>query len=92
MKPRGNRSLHASVFALVAIPLLAYLGSKLSDKIRVAPYQRHPNSESWNWHNGRGHTFFDYRRMKDGRAGVGLVVNVCRGPSRAAPSTQSWEI
>jgi hypothetical protein len=42
IKPCGNRSWHASVFALVAIPLLTYPGSKLSDKIRVAPLLASP--------------------------------------------------
>jgi hypothetical protein len=76
IRPRGNRSLHVSVFALAAIPLLAYLGSKLSDKIRVDLYQRHRNPESWNWHDGSGNTCFDYRKTKDGRDRVGLIVNV----------------
>ena len=76
IKPRGNRSLHVSVFALAAIPLLAYLGSRLSDKIRVDLYQRHRNPESWNWHAGAGKTRFGFRNVKGGTAGIGLVVNV----------------
>lgn len=76
IKPRGNRSLHISVFALAAIPLLAYLGSKLSDKVRVDLYQRHRNPESWNWHNGSGNTHFGYEKLKDGNAGVALIVNI----------------
>lgn len=76
VKPRENRSLHVSVFALAAIPLLAYLGSKLSDKIRVDLYQRHRNPESWVWHEAPGVAHFAYRKMKDGISGVGLVVNV----------------
>lgn len=76
VKPRGNRSMHVSVFALAAIPLLAYLGSKLSDKIRVDLYQRHRNPESWNWHDGHGDTHFDCQKVRDGTADVGLLVNV----------------
>jgi hypothetical protein len=76
IKPRGNRSAHLSVFALAAIPLLAYLGSKLSDKTRVDLYQRHRNPESWNWHDGPGNTHFGHKKVKDGSGGVCLVVNV----------------
>jgi hypothetical protein len=64
------------VFALAAIPLLAYLGSKLSDKVRVDLYQRHRNPESWNWHSGAGNTYFDHQKVKNGSAEVGLIVNV----------------
>ena len=74
-KPRGN-ALYISVFALASIPLLAYLGSRLSDKIRVDLYQRHRNPESWNWHAGAGKTQFGFRTVKDGTAGIGLIVNV----------------
>jgi len=76
IQPRGGRSLHVSVFALAAIPLLAYLGSKLSDKVRVELFQRHRNPESWCWHSGAGKTHFDHRKLKDGRAGVGLLLSV----------------
>jgi hypothetical protein len=76
IKPRGNRSVHVSVFALAAIPLLAYLGSRLSDKVRVDLYQRHRNPESWNWHSGAGNTYFDHQKVKNGSAEVGLIVNV----------------
>lgn len=79
IKPRGNRSMHLSVFALAAIPLLAYLGSRLSDKIRVDLYQRHRNPESWNWHAGTGKTQFGFRKLKDGTAGVGLLVKCLGG-------------
>lgn len=76
IKPRGNRSLHVSVFALAAIPLLAYLGFKLSDKIRVDLYQRHRNPESWNWHEGRGDTQFSFGKLRHGVASTALAVNV----------------
>ena len=82
-KPRENRSMHVSIFALAAIPLLVYLGSKLSDKIRVDLYQRHRNPESWNWHDGRGTTAFSFRKVADGAGKVALIVNV----SGAIPTT-----
>lgn len=76
VRPRGNRSLHVSVFALAAIPLLTYLGSRISDKIRVELYQRHRHPEAWNWKDGPGSTTFGLRKVQDGKAAVGLIVNV----------------
>lgn len=38
-----------SVFALAPIPLLAYLGSRLTSKIPVDLYQRHRDKENWTW-------------------------------------------
>lgn len=76
VRPRDNKSTHVSIFALAAIPLLIYLGSKLSDKTRVDLYQRHRNPESWNWNDGPGNTHFDTRKVKGGGGKVGLVVNV----------------
>jgi hypothetical protein len=40
---------HVSLFAIGPIPLLAYLGSRLTDKIQVDLYQRHRNSGDWSW-------------------------------------------
>lgn len=85
--PRGSRSLHVSVFALAAIPLLVYLGSQLSDKVRVDLFQRHRNPESWNWHTGAGNTRFQHRKIKDGQAGVGLLLSV--SGSISPPSIES---
>jgi hypothetical protein len=76
IKPREGRAMHVSVFALAAIPLLAYLGSRLSDKVHTDLYQRHRNPESWEWHEGAGTTQFHHRKLRNGTAHVGLVVNV----------------
>ena len=64
------------IFALAAIPLLVYLGSKLSDKIRVDLYQRHRIPESWNWRDGPGSTRFSLGKVADGAGKVALAVNV----------------
>ncbi|HWZ63652.1 MAG TPA: SAVED domain-containing protein [Steroidobacteraceae bacterium] len=76
IKPRGNRSSHVSIFALAAIPVLAYLGSKLSDKVRVDLYQRHRNPESWNWHEGQGNARFALGKISQGHGPTGLAINV----------------
>ena len=76
LEPRGNRSMHVSVFALAAIPLLAYVGSRLSDKIHVDLYQRHRNPETWSWRNGTGNTAFTTRTVRHGTGSVALAINV----------------
>lgn len=38
-----------SLFAIGPIPLLAYLGSRLGDKVPVDLYQRHRDTEDWSW-------------------------------------------
>jgi hypothetical protein len=40
---------HVSVFALAPIPLLMFLGSKLSSKVPTAFYQRHRDTQDWKW-------------------------------------------
>lgn len=40
---------HISVFALGSIPLLVYLGQKLSNKIETELFQRHRDSQDWTW-------------------------------------------
>ena len=82
VKPRENRTLHVSVFALAAIPLLVYLGSKMSDKVHTELYQRHRSPESWNWRPDPRSTHFDTRKLRDGTGQVALLVNV----SGAIPS------
>jgi hypothetical protein len=49
LTPKFERTLRVSVFALAPIPLLIYLGSKLSDKMDVDLYQRHRDPETWSW-------------------------------------------
>jgi SMODS-associated and fused to various effectors sensor domain len=49
LESKPNCTLRVSVFAMAPIPLLVYLGSKLTDKIDVDLYQRHRNPETWMW-------------------------------------------
>lgn len=76
LAPRDGRALRFSIFGLAPIPLLAYLGFRVSDKMHVDLYQRHRAPESWVWREGEGSTTFSIERVCDGAAGVGLVVNV----------------
>lgn len=75
---RPDRTLRVSVFALAPIPLLIYLGSRLSDKVEVEFYQRHRNPESWQWHSEPGHATYVSRKTQDGTdpASVALLVNL----------------
>ena len=45
----GTRCGHVSVFALAPIPVLIYLGTKLSSKIPTDIFQRHRDMENWTW-------------------------------------------
>lgn len=40
---------HLAVFAIGPIPLLAHLGSRLSNKVPATLFQRHRDSENWTW-------------------------------------------
>ena len=40
---------HVSVFALAPIPLLIFLGSRLTNKVPTTLYQRHRDTEDWRW-------------------------------------------
>ena len=40
---------HLSVFAIGPIPLLAHLGSRLSNKVPITLFQRHRDTEDWTW-------------------------------------------
>ncbi|MGB3492838.1 MAG: SAVED domain-containing protein [Elainellaceae cyanobacterium] len=78
LKPEPDTTLRTSVFALAPIPLLIYLGSKLSDKMEVDLYQRHRNPETWSWEDGSGNSFFTTNCLTRGEKSgpVILFVNI----------------
>jgi hypothetical protein len=45
----AEKTRHISLFALAPIPLLIFLGNRLSNKIAVDAYQRHRDTEDWKW-------------------------------------------
>ncbi len=45
----AERAGHLSVFALGPIPLLVHLGARLSSKVAAELFQRHRDTEGWNW-------------------------------------------
>ncbi|HUB07881.1 MAG TPA: SAVED domain-containing protein [Myxococcales bacterium] len=67
---------HISLFALAPIPLLVFLGSRLSNKIPVDLYQRHRDTESWTWRKDGPPASYQWRLRQRGsaRKNVALVL------------------
>ena len=71
-------TIRVSVFALAPIPLLIYLGAKLSDKMGVDLYQRHRDTETWSWKGGEGRAEYFTQCLQKGKpkTPVSLIVNL----------------
>jgi hypothetical protein len=69
---------HISVFALGPIPLLAFLGSKLSNKVGIALFQRHRDTENWTWKKEGQPLQYEFRKLRTGtiRENVALVLSI----------------
>ena len=69
---------HLSVFALGPIPLLAYLGSCLSDKVPLTLYQRHRDTEGWKWKNRGDVASYEFRNLRRGSdpSSVALLLSL----------------
>lgn len=88
VEPRAGRAHRVSVFAIAPIPLLIYLGSKLSDKLVVDLYQRHRSPDTWNWSEEQGDSRFVTRRLATNEGAVALLVNVS-GTNQVADVTSA---
>jgi SMODS-associated and fused to various effectors sensor domain len=79
IKPSAESKLRISIFALAPIPLLIYLGSKLSDKMEVDLYQRHRFPESWNWKDNLDKNVYSHKCLVKGEKlkSVILLINLC---------------
>lgn len=73
-----EKTRHISLFALAPIPLLVYLGSRLSNKIPVDPYQRHRDTENWMWKRIGTPVGYEFRLLRTGRdkKKVALVLSL----------------
>lgn len=73
-----EKANHISLFALAPIPLLIYLGSLLSNKIAVDPFQRHRNPEGWAWKRKGPPVEYTFRLRKRGgnNKRVALVLSL----------------
>lgn len=47
--PDGNEINHLSVFAFAPIPLLIHFGKELGNKLPTDLYQKHRDTEKWDW-------------------------------------------
>jgi len=78
-EPRGEATQtgHLSVFALAPIPLLVFLGTKLSNKVPVDLFQRHRDTENWTWKTGGTQLEYEFRKQQGGRIkeNVALVIS-----------------
>jgi hypothetical protein len=69
---------HVSLFAIGPIPILVYLGSRLSDKIPVELYQRHRNPGDWSWKGDGPVADYATRKIRAGTnpANVALLLSL----------------
>ena len=72
----ADRVHHLSVFALAPIPLLVYLGTRLSNKIPVELHQRHRDTGDWVWKSEPSKVEFEVQVVRHGTdpAKVGVVL------------------
>ncbi len=72
-----KKSNHISLFALAPIPILAYLGSQLSNKVPVDLYQRHRDTEGWDWKSSGDPVQYEFRcNQKSANSGVALLFSL----------------
>jgi len=74
----GSETRHISLFALAPIPLLVLAGREIGNKVPLALYQRHRDTESWVWKQGGAPTEYDVRVVRTGKdpLRVALVVSL----------------
>lgn len=74
----GTPARHVSVFALAPIPLLVFLGSRLSSKVSTTFYQRHRDHEDWRWKEVGNPVQFTTRSLQRGKVAdrVALLLSL----------------
>lgn len=65
---------HVSVFALAPMPLLMYLGKRLSNKIPVDLYQRHRDTQNWTWKEAGPEVSYLCRHVRQGTQGARVAL------------------
>jgi hypothetical protein len=91
---------HISLFALAPMPLLMYLGRRLSNKTPVDLYQRHRDTQTWTWKDSGQLAQYLLRKVREGTSSdkVALVLslsaalNVERFPSHIDSTFTIYEI
>jgi hypothetical protein len=89
--PKGEwqRTGHLSIFALGPMSLLIFLGSQLSNKVSTDLYQRHRDTETWNWKKSGQPVKYKFRKIRDGRDLGRAALLLClsgSGPRENLPS------
>lgn len=69
-----EQSQHVSLFAIGPIPLLAYLGGRLSDKIPVDLFQRHRATQGWQWNDEQSHASYETKKIQLGSDNAKVAV------------------
>jgi hypothetical protein len=69
---------HVSLFALGPIPLLVYLGGRLSNKIPLDLFQRHRDTQDWIWKTDGTPAAFEYNELSKGSdsSRVALILSL----------------
>jgi len=73
-----DQTRHISLFAMGPIPTLAYLGSRMSNKIPVDFYQRHRDSKNWIWKRQGAPAEYDFQLIRSGidTKSVALLISL----------------
>lgn len=79
----GKRIGHASVFALAPMPVLIFLGNRMSNKVPLDLFQRHRDTEQWSWKEGEGKARYAVRRVRTGKSGKVALILSLSGTVRA---------
>jgi hypothetical protein len=61
-----KKSGHISFFGLAPIPVLAFLGSQLSNKVPLDLFQRHRDKENWTWKENQTAILYGFRELQKG--------------------------
>jgi len=69
---------HISLFALAPMPLLMFLGRRLSNKTPISLYQRHRDTQSWTWKGSGQPVQYLFHKVREGTASdkVALVLSL----------------
>jgi hypothetical protein len=61
-----EQTRHISLFAIGSIPILTYLGSRLSNKVPVDFYQRHRDTKNWVWKSSGKPVDYKFQLIRKG--------------------------
>lgn len=71
-----SHTQHLSVFALAPMSLLAYFGSKLSNKVPTDLFQRHRDTENWSWKADGEIAQFALQKLQDKGSDAPVVLKL----------------